>query len=84
MNDSRLEPVHRRALLAKKLFAATGALVFGGAMLLARVSYAGHPKKPPQPLAAPPRFVEIVRQNLLEAGIVAPAEAPPGAGTSVS
>jgi hypothetical protein len=59
-------------------------LVFGAAMLFARASYAGHPKRPPRPLAAPPRFVHVVRENLLQAGIVAPAQAPPGAATSVS
>jgi hypothetical protein len=51
---------------------------------LSRVSYARHVKKPLRPLAAPPRYVEIVRRNLLEAGIVAPAQAPPGAATSSS
>jgi hypothetical protein len=59
-------------------------LVFGAAMLFARTSYAGHPKHPPRPLAAPPRFVKVVRENLLQAGIVAPAEAPADAATSVS
>ena len=59
-------------------------LGFGVAMALARVSYAGHPKKPARPLAAPPRFVKIVRQNLLQAGMVAPAQAPPDANTASS
>jgi len=53
-------------------------------MVLARVSYAGHPKKPARPLAAPPRFVKIVRENLLQAGMVAPTQAPPDANTSSS
>ncbi len=82
--DSRVEPARRRARIAKATLGAGGALVFGAAMLFARVSYAGHPKRPPRPLAAPPRFVSIVRENLLQAGIVAPAQAPPGATTSVS
>ncbi len=64
--------------------AATGALVFGGAMGFARLSFAGHTKSPTQPLTAPPRFVRIVRHNLLQAGIVAPAQAPAAASTSVS
>jgi hypothetical protein len=57
---------------------------FGAGMALARVSYAGHSKRPLRPLAAPAGFVRIVRQNLLQAGIIAPAQAPPGASTSVS
>ena len=80
----QLESARRRAGVAKALFGAVGALVFGIAMVLARHSYAGHPKHPATPLTAPPRFVSIVRQNLLQAGIVAPAQAPPGASTSVS
>jgi hypothetical protein len=60
------------------------ALVFALAMVFAKATYAGHPKQPPRALAAPPRFVRIVRRNLLEAGIMAPAEAPPDAATSVS
>jgi len=53
-------------------------------MVFARHSYAGHPKEPVSALAASPRFVRIVRRNLLQAGVVAPAEAPPGAATAVS
>jgi hypothetical protein len=74
----------RRARVAKAVFGAGGALVFGAAMLFARHSFAGHPKSPAHPLVAPSRFVRIVRKNLLQAGIVAPAQAPPGASTSVS
>jgi hypothetical protein len=82
--ESRLAAPRRRARLAKTALGAGGAVVFGTAMLLARVSYGGHPKRPPQPLGAPPHFVDVVRRNLLEAGIVAPAQAPPDAATSVS
>ncbi len=53
-------------------------------MVLSRHSYAGHPKQPTTALAASPRFVNIVRRNLLQAGVVAPAQAPPGAETAVS
>ena len=80
----RLIAAERRAGLAKAGLAATGAVVFGVAMAFARHSYAGHPKTLPKPLSAPPRFVSVVRENLLQAGIVAPAEAPPGATTGAS
>lgn len=83
-SGGRVQPARRRAQIAKTTLATGGAAVFGAALLFARVTYAGHPKQPLHPLAAPPRFVQIVRQNLLQAGIVAPAEAPAGAATSVS
>ena len=84
VHESRLRAPRRRAHRAKAALGVGGALVFGAAMLLARASYGGHPKRPPHPLAAPPSFVEVVRRNLLQAGIVAPAQAPPEAATSVS
>jgi hypothetical protein len=74
----------RRAAGAKKAVAVVAIVGFGVSMALARVSYAGHGKKPPRPLAAPPRFVKIVRANLLQAGVVAPAQAPPNASTASS
>jgi hypothetical protein len=80
----RVDLARRRARVAKGLFGTGGAIVFGAAMIFARHSFAGHAKSPAHPLVAPPRFVRIVRKNLLQAGIVAPAQAPPGASTSVS
>lgn len=80
----RIAAARQRSLRAKGALAVTGAVVFGAAAVFARVSYAGHPKHRPTALAAPPAFVHIVRQNLLEAGLLAPADAPPGAATSVS
>jgi hypothetical protein len=75
---------HRRVTLAKAGTVFVAIVGFGAAFAFSRVTYAGHSKKPLHPLAAPPRYVRIVRQNLLEAGIVAPAQAPPGAATSSS
>lgn len=80
----RVEAAHRRMRAAKAGVAGVAVVGFAAAFALARVSYAGHSKKPLHPLAPPPRYVRIVRQNLLQAGIVAPAEAPPGAATSTS
>jgi hypothetical protein len=79
-----LESARRRAIAAKGALAAVGACVFAATMVLSRHSYAGHPKQPATALAASPRFVDIVRRNLLQAGVVAPAQAPPGAQTTVS
>jgi hypothetical protein len=81
---ARLLAAERRAGLAKAALGTCGAIIFGAAMVFARHSYAGHAKDPSRPLTAPPRFVSIVRRNLLQAGIVAPAQAPPGASTAAS
>ena len=73
-----------RVTAAKTALVAAGAAAFVVAIGLSRSSYASHPKHPARPLAAPGRFVGVVRRNLLQAGIVAPAQAPPEAQTSVS
>ena len=75
--ESRLEPARHRAAVAKALLAAAGVSAFLAAAGLARIAYPGHPRKPSRDLSAPPRFVKIVRQNQLEAGILAPTQAPP-------
>ena len=80
----RIDAARRRVAVAKVSIMGVAVLGFGAALGLSRVYYAGHPKKPLQPLSAPRRYVQIVRQNLLEAGIVAPAQAPPGAATASS
>jgi hypothetical protein len=80
----RVEAARRRVAAAKLGVVGLALVGFAAALGFSRVSYAGHSKKPLLPLAAPPRYVEIVRQNLLQAGIVAPAQAPPGAATSTS
>jgi hypothetical protein len=82
--SSRHEPARRRAALAKAALGAAGTVVFGVGMLFARAYYAGHPKHRLRALAPPQRFVSIVRANQLEAGIIAPAQAPPGAATAGS
>jgi hypothetical protein len=53
-------------------------------MLLARVTYAGHTKHQVRPLSIPQPLYQVVRRNLLTAGIIAPASAPPDATTSTS
>ena len=66
------------------MLAAAALSAFVAGLVATRASYAGHSKRPLHALAAPPGFVQIVRRNLLQAGIIAPAQAPPGASTSVS
>jgi hypothetical protein len=81
---SRLAPVRRRAFVAKLGIGAAAVLGLGASMGLARVTYAGHSKHAIEPLAIPQPLYEVVRQNLLQAGILAPATAPPDASTSTS
>jgi hypothetical protein len=80
----RVEAARRRARVAKAAVATVGAVSFAVWVALARTTYAGHTKHPVQPLAIPQPLYEVVRQNLLQAGILAPATAPPDAATSSS
>jgi hypothetical protein len=53
-------------------------------MTLSRSTFSGHPKQAVRSLSAPREFVDIVRENLLQAGLLARANAPPGAATGLS
>ena len=74
----------RRATALKAALVATAAVLFGSGMVFAKDAYAGHAKAPVSALEAPPKFVKIVKRNLLQAGVLAPAQAPADAATSVS
>jgi hypothetical protein len=74
----RLAPVRRRVQAARLALAGGGVLLFGVTMALARVHFAGHHKQGVTPLAPPQRLLEVVRRDQLQAGILAPAQAPPG------
>ena len=82
--ESRHAEARRRASLAKVGVGLAIPAVFGGSIALARATYAGHPKHPSKPLAVPKSFYSVIRENLLQNGILAPAEAPPDAQTSSS
>ena len=82
--DSRLAPVRRRVGLARAALAIGGAALFGVSMALARSHFPGHHKTQVTPLAPPGSLVSVVRQNQLQAGILAPAQAPPGIGSAPS
>jgi hypothetical protein len=81
---SELEAARRRAGVAKVLGGGLAVVIFGVAAVSARQSYPGHPKRVTTPLTPPRSYVQTVRRNLLQAGIVAPPQAPPGASTSAS
>lgn len=80
----RVGAARGRVRTAKRVIVVVAAVGFGSWMALARVTYAGHPKHAVHPLAVPPALYDVVRQNLLQAGILAPATAPPDATTSTS
>lgn len=81
---SRVGSVRRRTRLAKFGVGLAIPALFGGSIALARATYAGHAKHTPKPLAVPKSFYSVIRQNLLQNGILAPAQAPPDAQTSSS
>lgn len=59
-------------------------VLFAAAFGLARSSYASHPRHASRPLSVPPRFERIVRQNLLQSGVLAPQQAPAAVQTASS
>jgi hypothetical protein len=81
---SRKAVARQRARTAKAAVAAAAVVCVVVAMVLARVTYAGHAKHPARALAIPQPLYRVVRQNLLQAGILAPATAPPDIATSTS
>jgi hypothetical protein len=81
---SRVASVRRRTRLAKFGVGLAVPAVFGGSIALARATYAGHPKHTLKPLAVPRSFYSVIRENLLQNGILAPAQAPADAQTSSS
>jgi hypothetical protein len=81
---SRIQAARRRAQAAKLGLAMAGVAVFGVGMTLARGNVAGHSRSPLRPLAAPRRFQAVVRQDAIAGGLLAPAQASPGAATSQS
>jgi hypothetical protein len=72
----RRDAARHRARAAKALIGAVAVVTAAVAMALARVTYAGHAKHATPPLAIPQPLYNVVRQNLLQAGILAPATAP--------
>jgi len=80
--DTRLGPARQRATVAKLALAGTGVAAFLVAAGLARVAYPGHHKRATKALSPPPRFVRVVRQNQLQSGILAPAQADPSVATA--
>jgi hypothetical protein len=83
-SPGRIGAARRRARIAKLGFAAAGVAFFGLGMTLVKANVAGHSRRPLRPLDAPSRFQAIVRRDALAGGLLAPAQAAPGAATSQS
>lgn len=83
-SGGRSEDARRRALVAKRVFVAAAVGAFAAGMLATRTTVSGHVKQRAQPLVAPAKFIRAVRRNALQAGQIAPAQAPPPASTSQS
>lgn len=83
-SGARLAAARRRAHVAKLGMGAAALACFGLGMTLVKANAAGHSRGPLRPLDAPRRFQNIVRQNALQGGLLAPAQAGPGAVTSQS
>jgi hypothetical protein len=81
---TRREAAVRSARTAKFGIGAAAVVSAAAAMGMARVTYAGHQKHATPPLAIPQPLYAVVRQNLLQAGILAPATAPPSVVTATS
>lgn len=81
--NSRITAAKRRMRIAEVGVVMIGVSVFAAGVGLVRAHAAGHARHP-RALAAPPRFVRVVRQDALQGGLIAPAQAPPSAATSPS
>lgn len=82
--ESRLTRARRRAARAKLGLLAASAVIFGVGIAATRATVAGHAHHPIRPLTAPARFVRTVRQDALQAGVLAPPAASPGVATAQS
>jgi hypothetical protein len=80
--QTRIGAARHRATVAKVVLAGAGVLAFGASAALARVAYPGHHKRAPEALSPPHRFVQIVRENQLQSGILAPTQADPSVATA--
>lgn len=81
---ARMASARRRAHRAKVALTAAGLGCFALGMTLVQGNVSGHTRRQARPLAAPKRFQKAVRRDALDGGLLAPAQAPPGATTSVS
>lgn len=80
----RVVAARRRAERAKLLLGGAAVALFAVTAGLARVQVPGHRRHALQSLRAPDRFVRSVRESFLDAGLIAPTEAPADAVTGTS
>jgi hypothetical protein len=82
--EGRHTSVRRRVRIAEAALVAAALAAFAGSAALARAHFPGHRKSGLTPLGPPAPLLHTVRRNQLAAGIVAPAQAPPGIGSAPS
>jgi hypothetical protein len=82
--EGRIAGARRRGRFAKVAVGAVAVGAFGACTVLARMNYAGHAKQSAGSLSIPQPLYEVVRRNLLQGGVLAPATAPPDAATTTS
>ena len=82
--ERNLSAARLRAHKVKVAFVVSAAAIFVAAMIFARISYAGHSKHRSSTLNAPKRFLHVVAADRLQAGVVAPPQAPPSATSAPS
>jgi hypothetical protein len=82
--EGRHSAARRRLRIAQLALVGASAALFAGTAALARAHFPGHRKHEVTPLGPPAPLVQTVRRNQLAAGIVAPAQAPPGIGSAPS
>jgi hypothetical protein len=80
--EPRIGAARHRATIAKVALGGTGVAVFLLSAVLARVAYPGHHKRAIRSLSPPARFVRVVRENQLQSGILAPAQADPSVASA--
>jgi hypothetical protein len=81
-SETRIAAARRRAGTAKLVLGGIAVLAFVASAGLSRAAYPGHHKKGATALSPPKRFVQIVRENQLESGILAPTQADPSVATA--
>jgi len=62
--------------------AAVAAVTFIVSAAMAKVAFPGHAKGPIKALTPPARFLQTVRRDELQSGVLAPAQADPATATA--
>jgi hypothetical protein len=81
---SRIEPVHRRVVVAKAVLAIVAAAAFGVAVALSRQHHPSRPKQPLRPLGVSRAYAAKVDKSIGHGGAIQPPLGSPSVATHVS